>query len=363
MQQDDVIPFLTLSSTYFELKQELDHAYFRVMENGFYIKGEELKAFEEEFASYCQAQYCVGVANGLDALRLILMALDIGKGDEVIVPANTFIASWLAVSEVGAMPVPVEADKNTGLIDPTLIEQAITKNTKAIMPVHLYGHVANMEKIQEIARAHKLFIIEDAAQAHGASTNGKRAGSFGHAAGFSFYPGKNLGCYGDGGAVITNDKDLVDRIRMIANYGSKKRYYHDSIGINSRLDELQAAFLRVRLNHLDAWNARRLDIASAYNQGIKNNWELPYFDKESAWHLYVIKSQNREKDIDILKEHGVQTLIHYPIPCHQSLAYKEFNQLSFPITEKISKTSISLPIGTHLNNDQVQKIIDVANSL
>ena len=259
-----IIPFLDLRASYLELKTALDSAFQRVMASGWYILGEELKAFEAEFAEYCNVKYCVGVGNGLDALHLILRAMDIGQGDEVIVPSNTFIATWLAVSYAGATPVPVEPDEATYNIDPSKIEAAITEKTKAIMPVHLYGQPADMDPILKIAARHHLKVIEDAAQAHGARYKGKRTGSLGDAAGFSFYPGKNLGAFGDGGAVTTNDSTLAERVRRLSNYGSQVKYAHDVKGFNSRLDELQAALLRVKLRHLDAWNGRRRQIAAQY---------------------------------------------------------------------------------------------------
>ena len=358
------VPFLDLKSTYFELKEEIDSAYFDVMEKGSYIKGEELSQFESEFSQYCGVKYCIGVANGLDALRLILMGLGIGPEDEIIVPAHTFIATWLAVSEVGAKLIPVDVEKVSCIIDVELIERAITKNTKAIIPVHLYGHVAAMKQINDIAKRYNLFIIEDAAQAHGAMRDGKCAGSFGHAAGFSFYPGKNLGCYGDGGAITTDDPVLAEKIRAIGNYGSKERYYHDIVGINSRLDELQAAFLRVRLKYLDKWNQRRSDIAAFYSANIKNDWKLPEIaiDSVPAWHLYVVNvSKNRKKIMEDLENAGIRTLIHYPVPCHLSVCYKEFAHLIFSVTEELSKNIISLPIGPHLTDNQVEYVVQTIN--
>ena len=362
---DTTVPFLDVSAAYRSLKTELDATYHRVMEKGCYIKGEELELFEQEFAAYCQTKHCIGVANGLDALRLILMAYDIGKGDEVIVPAHTFIATWLAVSEVGATPVPVEANPNTYLINPDLIEQAITPKTKAIMPVHLYGQPADMVKIQQIANKHNLIVIEDAAQSHGAEINKQRMGSWGHAAGFSFYPGKNLGCYGDGGAVTTNDSVIADRIRMIANYGSKQKYQHELIGLNSRLDELQAGFLRVRLRNLDQENKRRQEIATYYNQNIKNGWKLPPVISEtlSAWHLYVVQVEgDRDQIIEKLSNYNIQTFIHYPVPCHKAGTYSELNHLSFPISENFSNQIISLPIGPHLSDAQVEYVVETINN-
>jgi len=360
------IPFLDLSLTYSSIQEEIDQAYHKVMKNGYYIKGEEVSLFEEEFAKYCNAKHCIGVANGLDALKLILMALEIGPGDEVIVPAHTFIASWLAVSAVGATPVPVEPDPTTYLLNTDLIESAITSRTKAIMPVHLYGQAVNMHAINSIATKHDLFVVEDAAQAHGAEVDNMRVGSCGHAAGFSFYPGKNLGCYGDGGGVTTNDASLAKKIRKLSNYGSQERYYHDDLGINSRLDELQAAFLRIRLKYLDQWNARRTSIAKLYIQEIKNNWALPCSVKgnKHVWHLFVVQVDgNRYNIMEKLLKKGIQTLIHYPVPCHKSGAYQNMNSLSLPITEKLSKNILSLPIGPHLKDNDVEYIVETVNKI
>lgn len=348
------IPFLDLKSPYIELKGELEAAFKRVMKSGWYILGKEVEAFEAEFAAYCESKHCIGVGNGLDALNLILRAIDIGPGDEVIVPANTYIATWLAISYSGATPVPVEPDERTYNINPGLIEAAITKRTKAILPVHLYGQPADMDPINALAARYGLKVIEDAAQAHGARYKGRRAGSLGDAGGFSFYPGKNLGAIGDGGAVVTNDDELDDRIRTLRNYGSKVKYHNEVKGFNSRLDELQAALLRVKLPKLDEWNDRRRAVAKEYLQHLAAvpdlilpnvpNWAEP------VWHLYVVRHPQRDVLQKKLSEADIVTLIHYPIPPHRSKAYfREFAGVSFHIAERFADTVLSLPIGPHLD--------------
>lgn len=352
------VPFLDLKALYIELKEELDAAYCRVMESGWYILGEEVTAFEKEFAEYCDVKYCIGVGNGLDALHLILRAMEIGAGDEVIVPANTYIATWLAVSYAGATPVPVEPDETTYNIDPIRIEAAITKNTKAIMPVHLYGQPADMEPILEIADRYKLKVIEDAAQAHGARYKGKRVGGLGNAAGFSFYPGKNLGAFGDGGAVTTNDPIIEAKVRQLSNYGSQTKYSHDVKGFNSRLDELQAAFLSVKLRHLDEWNVRRKKIADQYLAELSdhNYLTLPKVPlwAEPVWHLFVVRTLARDRLQKHLTDCRIQTLIHYPIPPHKQRAYQEFSHISLPISEGIHKEVLSLPMSHVMDYDHVQ---------
>ncbi len=357
------IPFLDLKAPYIELKKELDEAYTRVMESGWYILGKECESFEKEFADYCGAKYCIGVGNGLEALHLILRAHGIGEGDEVIVPANTYIATWLAVSYAGAKPVSVEPDEKTYNINPILIEKAVTENTKAIIAVHLFGQPADMDPINAIAKKYDLKVIEDAAQAHGAKYKGRRAGSLGNAAGFSFYPGKNLGALGDAGAVTTNDPILADKIKVLRNYGSKLKYFNEAKGYNSRLDELQAAFLRVKLSKLDEWNKQRRIVAHKYLQELQNcdNIILPYVPEwaESVWHLFVIRHPERDKLQAYLTEAGIGTLIHYPIPPHLSGAYMEigYNVGDFPITERIAKSVLSLPMGPHINQNEQIKII------
>jgi len=346
------ILFLDLGRTYIELKNDLDDAYQRVMNSGWYIQGAELEAFEDEFATYCGTKHCIGVGTGLDALHLILRGYGIGPGDEVIVPSHTFVATWLAVTHAGARPIPVEVpDDGTYTISPALIEAAITPRTKAIMPVHLYGRPADMTPIKEIAAKYGLKVIEDAAQAHGACYNGVRAGGLGDAAGFSFYPGKNLGAFGDGGAVTTNDSELASNIRSLRNYGSSKKYVHDIIGFNSRLDPLQAAILRVKLRHLDEWNARRLSIADYYQEHLTGaDLLLPTVSAGfvPVYHLFVVRTPQRDRLQTELKNAGVETLIHYPIPPHKQLAYATAQTVSLPVAESLSREVLSIPIGPHL---------------
>lgn len=358
------IPFLDLRSPHDELREELRAAFERVLDSGWYIQGNELKQFEKEFADYCQADHCIGVGNGLDALHLILRAYDIGEGDEVIVPSNTYIATWLAASYAGATPIPVEPDERTYNIDPARIEAAITSHTKAIIAVHLYGQPADMDTINAIARKHNLKVIEDAAQAHGARYKGKRVGSLGDAAGFSFYPGKNLGAIGDGGAVTTNDAELAGKIRMLGNYGSSIKYNNEVKGYNSRLDELQAAFLREKLKKLDEWNARRKVIASEYLSRLKDfKIVLPFVPEwaDPVWHLFVVRSMQRESLQTYLQQQGIGTMIHYPIPPHLQLAYSElgYKQGDFPVAEAIHSEVLSLPMGPHLNAASLSTVIAV----
>ena len=356
------IPFLDLRASYLELKAEFDVAYQRVMNSGWYIQGEELRAFESEFAEYCNVKYSIGVANGLDALHLILRAMDIGAGDEVIVPSNTFIATWLAVSYSGATPVPVEPDEATYNIDSSRIEAAINGKTKAIMPVHLYGQPADMDPILEIASRYNIKVIEDAAQAHGALYKGKRTGGLGDAAGFSFYPGKNLGAFGDGGAVTTNDPIIAEKVRRLGNYGSRVKYHHEGKGFNSRLDELQAAFLRVKLRKLDKWNEQRKVIAYTYLKGLANapDLTLPYVPDwaEPIWHLFVVRTSERDKLQKHLTDCGIQTLIHYPVPPYGQDAYKEMSYLAMPVSERIHKEVLSIPIGPAMLEGDVFAVIE-----
>jgi dTDP-4-amino-4,6-dideoxygalactose transaminase len=358
------IDFLDLKAPYLELKVELDAAYKRVLESGWYILGQEVAAFEEEFATYCETKYCVGVGNGLEALHLILLAMEIGVGDEVIVPANTYIATWLAVSHVGATPIPIEPDINTYNIDPDRIEAAITSKTKAIIAVHLYGQPADMDAINSIAKKYELKVIEDAAQAHGALYRGHRVGSLGDAAGFSFYPGKNLGAFGDGGAVTTSSKELADKICLLRNYGSKTKYFNENKGFNSRLDELQAAFLRVKLTKLDEWNERRRSVAQQYlNELVNENLKLPTILEyvEPVWHLFVIIHPDRDRLKLYLESMEIGNLIHYPIPPHLSGAYSSdfLNKDVFPNTEHIASNIISLPMSPHMSPKAVQKVIQL----
>lgn len=359
---DITVPFLDLKATYLELQSELDNAYTNVMQSGYYLLGKELEAFEQEFAEYCTTTHCVGCGNGLEAIELLLKAYGIGEGDEVIVPSNTYIATWLAVSYVGAKPVPVEPILETYNIDPGLIEAAITPKTKAIIPVHLYGQPVDMDPIMAIAKKHNLVVIEDAAQAHGALYKGKKVGSLGHAAAFSFYPGKNLGAYGDAGAITTNDKNIAEKVKVLRNYGSQKKYFNEVQGVNSRLDELQAAFLRVKLKKLDEWNARRKVVAQLYLEGLKNEKSivLPRVPDwaDPAWHLFVVRHAHRDALQEKLNKKGIQTLIHYPLPPHKQAAYAEMNHLSFPISEKIHQEVLSLPIGPHLSHEEAQQVIE-----
>jgi len=358
------IPFLDLKEQYLEMKDDLDLACKRVLESGWYILGKELERFESEFASFTSCRHCIGVGNGLDALHLILRAMNIGTGDEVIVPANTYIATWLAVSFTGATPVPVEPDDRTYNIDPGHIEAAITNNTKAIIAVHLYGQPADMDAINEIANRHDLKVVEDAAQAHGAIYKGKRVGSLGDAAGFSFYPTKNLGAMGDGGAVLTNDDSIAERVRILRNYGSRTKYSNEAKGINSRLDELQAALLRVKLRRLEEWNERRRKAASKYFSGLQgiSGLTLPVVPEwaEPVWHLFVVQIPDRKSLQEMLNRNGIETLIHYPIPPHLSGAYSDLSwtKRGFRISEKLSNRVLSIPMGPHLEPMAQQAVID-----
>lgn len=355
------VPFLDVKTAYAELSGEIDAAVARVLRSGWYILGSEVETFEDAFAEYCEARHCVGVASGLDALVLGLRALGIGPGDEVIVPSNTFIASWLAASAVGARPVPVEPDEFYN-IDPIGIAAAITPNTRAIMPVHLYGMPADLDAILAIARSRNLPVIEDAAQAHGARYKGRRIGAHGNLACWSFYPGKNLGALGDGGAVTTDDAELAERLRLLRNYGSSKKYVHERRGVNSRLDPIQAAVLQVKLRHLDDWNERRREIAVRYDAALAGsalvlprvpNWAEP------VWHLYVVQCDARDELQQNLAQAGVATQIHYPIPAHLQQAYTDeaagFGNLSR--TERIAGRILSLPIGPHLTEAQAGHVI------
>ena len=357
------VPFLDFVQPYEELKTELDEAYSRFMRSAWYILGKEVEAFEKEFADYCGVKHCIGVGNGLEALHLILRAYGIGEGDEVIVPSNTYIATWLAVSYTGATVVPVEPDPQTFNLDPARSEAALTPKTKAIMPVHLYGQPADMDPIMEIARRRGLKVIEDNAQAQGARYKGRRTGGLGDSAGNSFYPGKNLGAFGDAGAVTTNDSELAEALRTLRNYGSKKKYYNECIGYNSRLDEMQAAFLRVKLKKLDEWNSRRSVVAAGYLAKLKGapGLTLPTVPSwaEPAWHLFVVRHARRDAFQTKLNEAGVGTLIHYPVPPHLSGAYAKggFRAAPFPLAEDSANTVLSLPIGPHLAAEQAEKVV------
>lgn len=362
------IPFVSFECMHNEIRKDLDCAYKSVMDNNYFIQGEQCKNFEEKFAKYCNAKYCVGVGNGLDALTLILRAMDIGAGDEVIVPSNTYIATALAVSNVGAKPVFVEPLIKTYNIDVDKIEEKITKKTKAIIAVHLQGRSADMDSVNKIAKKYNLKVVEDAAQAHGAKYKGNRVGALGDAAGFSFYPGKNLGALGDGGCVTTNNKEIADKVRALGNYGSDYKYHHIYKGVNSRLDELQAAFLSVKLNHLDKWNTQRRKSASRYINEITNpQIELPLCsdnDYEHIYHVFVIRCKKRDQLEKYLNDNGVGTVKHYPIPMHLQGAYKDLGILEgeLPIAEEISKTVLSIPMYYGLTDDEISYVVNLINN-
>lgn len=358
------IPFFDLKAAQQELSSALEQSFDRTLNSGWYILGNEVKQFEQEFADYCEATYCVGVGNGLEALHMILRAYGIGEGDEVIVPSNTYIATWLAANYAGASPVPVEPDESTYNIDPMRIEAAITTQTKAIIAVHLYGQPADMDTINAIAKKYNLKVIEDAAQAHGARYKGRRVGSLGDAAGFSFYPGKNLGALGDGGAVTTNDTELADKVRVLCNYGSRVKYHNEVKGFNSRLDELQAAFLREKLKQLDAWNERRAKVAKQYIDCLSGKpLGLPLVTEwcSPAWHLFVIRHPRRDQLQSTLGDAGIGTLVHYPIPPHMQAAYQAngWSKGSFPIAEQMADELLSLPMGPHINAQQVDHVCEI----
>ena len=360
------IPFVSFLPMEKELDSELRNAFNRVFNASWYIEGKEDEAFEKAFSDYCGTKYCVGVGNGLDALMLSLKAFGIGKGDEVIVPSNTYIATALAVTYVGAKPVFVEPDIRTYNIDPNLIESAITNKTKAIMPVHLYGQACDMDPIMKIAGEYKLKVIEDCAQAHGATYKGQKVGTFGNAAGFSFYPGKNLGALGDAGAVVTNNGELANKIRALGNYGSDYKYHHIYKGNNSRLDELQAAFLSAKLPHLDRMNKERRRIAQMYTEGINNPKVItPYIIPECipVWHIYGIRCSERDALEKFLNEKGIGTNKHYPIPMHRQECYKDLNitEGELPIAEEISKTELSLPMYYGMKDEEINYVIDSIN--
>lgn len=361
------IPFVTFKPLEKELDTELREAFERVYSNSWYIEGREDEAFEKAFAEYCGTGYCVGCGNGLDALMLSLKALGITAGDEVIVPSNTYIATALAVTYVGATPIFVEPDIRTYNLDPTKIEEKLTAKTKAIMSVHLYGQPCDMDPIMEIARGHNLYVVEDCAQAHGATYKGKKVGSFGDAAGFSFYPGKNLGALGDGGAVVTNNKALADKVRALGNYGSDYKYHHIYQGNNSRLDEMQAAFLSAKLPHLDRMNAERRRIAARYLTEIVNpKIVLPIVIDGviPVWHIFAIRCEDRDALADYLKDAGISTNKHYPIPMHLQEAYKDLNMPkgALPVAEEISATEISIPMFYGMDNNEASYVIDAINS-
>lgn len=360
------VPFVSFKPLEKELDNEIRSAFERVYACSWYIEGEEDIAFEEAFAKFCSSKYCVGTGNGLDALFLALKALGIKRGDEVIVPSNTYIATALAVTYVGATPIFVEPDIQTFNIDPTRIEAAITDKTKAIMPVHLYGQACDMDYIMEIAQKYRLYVVEDCAQAHGAKYKGKKIGSFGNAAGFSFYPGKNLGALGDAGAVVTNEEWLATKVRALGNYGSDYKYHHIYQGNNSRLDELQAAFLNVKLPYLDKVNTERRRIAQKYLDGIKNaQIILPYVPNyaEPVWHIFAIRCKRRTELESFLNDAGIGTNKHYPIPIHLQECYGELRHKEgdFPIAEEISKTELSIPMYYGMKDEEIQYVIERIN--
>lgn len=357
------IPFLDLGAAYRELKTEIDTAIHRVLDSGWYILGPEVEAFETEWAHYCEASHAVALANGLDALTLALRALEVGPGDEVIVPSNTYIATWLAVTAVGARPVPVEPDPATYNVDPALIEKAITTATKVILPVHLYGQPADMEPILVIARQHGLAVVEDAAQAHGARYKGRRIGAHGDIVCWSFYPGKNLGALGDGGAITTNRGDLADKIQVLRNYGSREKYLNEMQGVNSRLDPIQAAVLRIKLQYLDDWTDRRCVVAGGYAKGLQGSGLiLPLVPDwaDPVWHLYVVRSTDRDNLQKRLAKARVGTLIHYPIPPHMQAAYADQRIApdAFPVARQLANEVISLPIGQQFSEQDLQSVLN-----
>ncbi len=357
-----MVPFLDLKSIQLQHRAELGEALQRVLDSGWYILGDEVKRFEQEYAAYCGARFAVGVANGLDAMSLVLRALGIGPGDEVIVPSNTYIATWLAVSHVGATPVPVEPETRSFNLDASRIAQAVTPRTRAVLPVHLYGQPADMQTILHVARRHGLAVLEDGAQAHGARIRGQRLGAHGDAVAWSFYPGKNLGALGDGGAVTTNDESLAERLRELRNYGSKVKYHNNVIGYNSRLDELQAAFLRVKLPHLDADNRRRAQIAQRYLAAFQGlALTLPFVPEfaEPAWHLFVVRHRQRDALVKRLGKLGIATMIHYPVAPHLQPAYATMNlgHGSLPISEAMHAQVLSLPIGPTQSDAQTEQVI------
>ena len=359
-----MIKFLDLHKINERYREEINKRIKQVLDSGWYLLGKQDEQFEKNFAEYCGVKHCIGCANGLDALNLIIKAYRFGAGDEIIVPANTYIASILAISENGCTPVLVEPDINTYNINPDLIEEKITSKTKAIMVVHLYGQAVQMDKIWELANKYNLKIIEDSAQAHGAIYNGKRVGNLGDASGFSFYPGKNLGCMGDGGCVTTNDDELAQKIRALRNYGSHKKYHNIYVGTNSRLDEIQAGILDVKLQYLDNDNQRRREIAKYYRENIKNSkFILPQCENEEShvWHVFAVRTENRDELQEYLKQNDIQTLIHYPIPPHKQECYKDWNARSYPITEEIHKTILSLPISPVMTDEEVKIVVSVIN--
>lgn len=359
-----MISFLNLEKINHRFRTQIESKIKKVLDSGWYLEGEENANFAKHFAEFCGTKYALGVANGLDAINLILRAYEFKANDEIIVPSNTYIATILAISQNGYTPVLVEPDINTYNINPDLIEAKITAKTKAIIVVHLYGQAVQMEKIWHLAQKYDLKIIEDSAQAHGAIYKGKRVGNLGDASAFSFYPGKNLGCLGDGGGVTTNDEKLYSKIKAIANYGSDRKYHHIYKGVNSRLDEIQAGILDIKLAHLDADNEKRRQIAWYYRTKIKNDKiTLPqaYDENACVWHCFVVRVQRRDEFQKYLSDNGVQTIIHYPTPPHKQEAYKEWAKLSYPISEKIHRTIISLPISPVMSDEEVKKVVELVN--
>lgn len=358
------IPFLDLSAAYREMKIEIDAAVSRVLSSGWYILGPEVEAFETEWAHYCEADHAVGLANGLDALTISMRALDIGPGDEIIVPSNTYIATWLAATNVGAIPVPVEPDPITHNINPDLIEAKITPRTRAIVPVHLYGQPADLDPVLDIGRRYGLRIIEDAAQAHGATYKGRRIGAHGDLVCWSFYPGKNLGALGDAGAITTDDAELAARVALMRNYGSREKYYNEEAGVNSRIDPLQAAILREKLHVLEDWTERRRRLAGFYGEHLNKSGlmlpEVPVWAKP-VWHLYVVRSDDRDALQAHLTAAGIGTLIHYPVPPHMQKAYKNLRiaEDDLPVARNLSKEVLSLPMGPHLELSDAERVVEV----
>lgn len=356
------VPFVDLSPSHHQIEAELDAAWRSVRDGGHFILGHQVNEFEQRFARYCETEFSVGVANGLDAIALILQALEIGSGDEVIVPANTFIATWLAVSKIGARPVPADCDLATGNIDPGAVLRAITSRTRAVIPVHLYGRPAELSELSRIAEQAGIHLVEDAAQAHGARYNSRRMGSFGIAAAFSFYPTKNLGALGDGGAVTTNDRKIAEQVRRLGNYGATTKYHHEIAGGNSRLDELQAAFLSAKLTRLDGWNVERQRIAESYTVALQSVTGLhlppPSNHIESVYHLYTIRTRERNQLAATLAAYGVQTVIHYPTPPHlqPAFAHLGYQRGAFPVTERISSEILSLPIWPGMSADAIDHV-------
>ncbi len=360
-----MIPYADFKRMHKGVKDEIHSAIDRVLDADWYILGKELEQFEQKYASYCGTQYCLGVGNGLDALHIILRAYGIGAGDEVIVPSDTFIATALAVSYCGAKPVFVDVCENSYNLNPVLLENKITENTKAVMVVHLYGRMADVESIRDIAKKYHLKVIEDAAQAHGAMIDKKRAGSLGDAAGFSFYPGKNLGAFGDAGAITTNDKELYEKAKIIRNYGSNVKYHHIYKGFNSRMDEMQAAVLKIKLKYLDEWTSERKRIAEYYKKNISNDKiQLPVEDdKDNVWHIFPVFCEERNKLQNYLADNGIMTQIHYPIPVHLQEAYRDlhYKKGDFPVAEKIADTELSLPIWYGMTTTEMEQVVQVLN--